>query len=154
MNYLTVEKLSKSVGEKQLFDGITFGIEKGQKTALIARNGTGKSTLLNIIAGLDTADEGQVVIRKGITISYLPQVDNFADDFSVMDTIFDSQTPVIQAIKEYETCLSLSEKNDGLSDLHDRMEKAILEMDRLHAWDFEAKAKEILSRFGIDDIFK
>ena len=72
MNYLTVNNVSKSVGEKRLFQNITFGLEKGQKSALIARNGTGKSTLLNIIAGRDVPDEGQVVIRNDIVVSYLP----------------------------------------------------------------------------------
>ena len=154
MNYLTVENLSKSVGEKELFADISFGLEKGQKTALIARNGTGKSTLLNIIAGIDEADSGQVVIRKDIMVSYLPQVDSFADDFSVLDTIFDTQTPTIQAFKEYEACILLSDSEKESPEGHQRLQKAILEMDRLHAWDFEARAKEILSRFGIDDVFK
>lgn len=153
MNYLTVEKLTKSFGEKLLFDQITFGIEKGQKTALIAKNGTGKTTLLNIIAGLEYPDEGQVVTRKDITISYLPQMDDVEDHYCVLDLIFESQTPVIQAVKEYETCLSLA-KNGEDEQLHARMEHALLEMDRLHAWDMESKVKEILSRFGIDDIFK
>lgn len=154
MNYLTVEKLSKSVGEKELFSEITFGLEKGQKTALIARNGTGKSTLLNIIAGYDTPDSGQVVIRNDITVSYLPQMDRFADNFSVLDAIFDAQTPTIQAIKEYESCMLLAENGQDNPETHQRLQKAILEMDRLQAWDFEARAKEILSRFGIHDIFK
>ena len=154
MNYLTVEKLSKSVGEKELFSEITFGLEKGQKTALIARNGTGKSTLLNIIAGYDTPDSGQVVIRNDITVSYLPQMDRFADNFSVLDAIFDAQTPTIQAIKEYESCMLMAENGQDNPETHQRLQKAILEMDRLQAWDFEAKAKEILSRFGIHDIFK
>lgn len=153
MNYLTVEKLSKSIGEKELFSEITFGLEKGQKTALIARNGTGKSTLLNIIAGYDVPDSGQVVIRNDITVSYLPQMDRFADNFSVLDAIFDAQTPTIQAIKEYEACMMLTEQEQDNSEVQQRLQKAILEMDRLHAWDFEAKAKEILSRFGIHDIF-
>ncbi|HPS71638.1 MAG TPA: ABC-F family ATP-binding cassette domain-containing protein [Bacteroidales bacterium] len=153
MNYLTVEKLTKSFGEKLLFDQITFGIEKGQKTALIAKNGTGKTTLLNIIAGLEYPDEGQVVTRKDITISYLPQMDDVNDQYSVLDLIFESQTPVIQAVKEYETCISLAKKGED-EQLHSRMEHALLEMDRLHAWDMESKVKEILSRFGIDDIFK
>ena len=87
MNYLTVDKVSKSVGEKELFHQITFGLEKGQKSALIARNGTGKSTLLNIIAGFDTPDEGQVIIRNDIVVSYLPQRDDFNDDSSVLDTL-------------------------------------------------------------------
>ena len=154
MNYLTVEKLSKSVGEKELFSEITFGLEKGQKTALIARNGTGKSTLLNIIAGYDTPDSGQVVIRNDITVSYLPQMDRFADNFSVLDAIFDAQTPTIQAIKEYESCMLMAENGQDNPETHQRLQKAIMEMDRLQAWDFEARAKEILSRFGIHDIFK
>lgn len=153
MNYLTVEKLTKSFGEKILFDQITFGIEKGQKSALIARNGTGKSTLLNIIAGQDYPDNGQVVIRNGITVSYLPQVENFVENSSVMDLIFDAQTPPIKAIKEYETALALLQKEESPLH-HERMDKAIQEMERVQAWDFESRAKEILSKFGIDDIFQ
>jgi len=153
MNYLTVEKLTKSFGEKLLFDQITFGIEKGQKSALIARNGTGKSTLLNIIAGQDYPDNGQVVIRNGITVSYLPQVENFTENSSVMDLIFDAQTPAIKAIKEYETALALLQKEESPLH-HERMDKAIEEMERVQAWDFESRAKEILSKFGIDDIFQ
>lgn len=158
MNYLTVERLSKTYGEKLLFDDITFGLEKGQKSALIAKNGTGKSTLLNIIAGLEQPDAGQVVVRKDITVSYLPQIDDFADDSSVLDTIFDSQSPDIQAIKEYEICLALMEaahsEGNVTTELEERMHRAIENVDRLHAWDFESKVKEILSRFGIDNVFK
>lgn len=151
MNYLSVEKLSKSFGEKILFENITFGIEKGQKIALIARNGTGKSTLLNIIAGWDTPDSGTVVTRNDITVSYLPQVDLLNEEASVIDSLFDSQLPVIQAIKEYEACTLLSQ-NHPTEELHSRMEKAIEKMEQLHAWNFESRAKEILSRLGIQDI--
>ena len=158
MNYLTVENLSKSYGEKLLFHDITFGLEKGQKSALIAKNGTGKSTLLNIIAGLEQPDAGQVVVRKDITVSYLPQMDDFADEVSVLDAIFDSQTPEIQVIREYEICLALMSQanaNGAVSpELEQRMHRAIEEVERLHAWDFESKVKEILSRFGIEDVFK
>ena len=153
MNYLSVEKISKSFGEKILFEDITFGIEKGQKTALIAKNGTGKSTLLNIIAGLDTPDDGKVVIRNDITVSYLPQVEQFPDNSSVLDTIFNAQTPDIQALKEYETCLTLLTLHDT-PELHARMERAVAEMERLHAWDFESRVKEILSRFGVNDVLQ
>jgi ATP-binding cassette subfamily F protein uup len=152
MNYLTVDKVSKSVGEKELFHQITFGLEKGQKSALIARNGTGKSTLLNIIAGFDTPDEGQVIIRNDIVVSYLPQRDDFNDDSSVLDTLFDTQTPVFEAIKEYETCVTLMES--GYEVPQERMEKAISDLDRLQAWDYESKVKEILSKFGINDVLK
>lgn len=153
MNYLTVEHLTKSYGEKLLFEDITFGIEKGQKTALIARNGMGKSTLLNIIAGIDIPDSGQVVVRNDISVSYLPQVERFNDHFSVMDVIFESQTPIVQAVKEYETCLTLS-KTDNSPEMMQRMEKVMLDMDRLSAWDMESRAKEILSRFGIEDVLR
>lgn len=153
MNYLTVEHLTKSYGEKLLFEDITFGIEKGQKTALIARNGMGKSTLLNIIAGIDIPDRGQVVVRNDISVSYLPQMERFNENFSVMDVIFESQTPIVQAVKEYETCLTLS-KTDSSSAMMQRMEKAMLDMDRLNAWDMESRAKEILSRFGIEDVLR
>ena len=153
MNYLTVEHLTKSYGEKLLFEDITFGIEKGQKTALIARNGMGKSTLLNIIAGIDIPDSGQVVVRNDISVSYLPQMEKFNENFSVMDVVFESQTPIVQAVKEYETCLTLS-KTDNSSAMMQRMEKAMLDMDRLNAWDMESRAKEILSRFGIEDVLR
>ena len=153
MNYLTVEHLTKSYGEKLLFEDITFGIGKGQKTALIARNGMGKSTLLNIIAGIDIPDSGQVVVRNDISVSYLPQMERFNENFSVMDVVFESQTPIVQAVKEYETCLTLS-KTDSSSAMMQRMEKAMLDMDRLNAWDMESRAKEILSRFGIEDVLR
>ena len=158
MNYLTVEKLSKTYGEKLLFHEITFGLEKGQKTALIARNGTGKSTLLNIIAGLEEPDSGQVVIRKDITVSYLPQIDDFQDDVTVLDSLFDAQTPAIQAIKEYETCLALMEaahqNGEEAAEWEERLHQSIEHVDRLQAWDFENRIKEILSRFGLHDVLK
>ena len=153
MNYLTVEKLTKSFGEKLLFEDITFGIEKGQKTALIAKNGTGKSSLLNIIAGVDTPDAGKVTVRNNITVSYLPQLETIANNYSVIDVIFDSNSPIIKVVKEYETALSLVKRNETQENLT-RFEHLLSEMERLHAWDLESKIKEILSRFGIDDIFK
>ena len=153
MNFLTVEKLSKSFGEKLLFEDITFGIEKGQKTALIAKNGAGKSSLLNIIAGLDEPDSGKVTLRNDITVSYLPQLETITDNFSVIDLIFDSNTPIIKVVKEYETALLLMKLNETPENLK-RFEHALTEMERLHAWDLESRVKEILSRFGIDDIFK
>lgn len=154
MNYLTVNNVSKTVGEKLLFKQITFGLEKGQKSALIARNGTGKSTLLNIIAGREVPDEGEVVVRNDIVVSYLPQMDSFNDEDSVLNALFDEETPIVCAIKEYETCVTLLEQ--GLTDKvpQERMNNAILEIDRLNAWDYESRIKEILSKFGIHDIFK
>lgn len=153
MNYLSVEKLSKSYGEKSLFDQITFGLEKGDKVALIAKNGAGKSTLLNVIAGLDYPDDGRVVLRKEIRVSYLPQMDDFPASFSVLDSILEADTPIIQTIKEYESALLSASKESNKKDAK-RLEKAISEMDRLEAWGFENRIKEVLSKFGIDDIFR
>jgi len=153
LNYLTIEKLTKSFGEKILFEDITFGIEKGQKTALIAKNGAGKSSLLNIIAGIDFPDSGKVTLRNDISVSYLPQLETISNSYSVMDLIFDSNTPVIKVVKEYETALSLAKRNETKENLL-RFEHALSEMERLHGWDLESRVKEILSRFGIDDIFK
>lgn len=154
MNYLTVNNVSKTVGEKLLFKQITFGLEKGQKSALIARNGTGKSTLLNIIAGREVPDEGEVVVRNDIVVSYLPQMDSFNEEDSVLNALFDEETPIVRAIKEYETCVTLLEQ--GLADKvpQERMDSAILEIDRLNAWDYEYRIKELLAKFGIHDIFK
>ncbi|MBP5205711.1 MAG: ABC-F family ATP-binding cassette domain-containing protein, partial [Bacteroidales bacterium] len=153
MNYLAVNNVSKTVGEKLLFKQVTFGLEKGQKSALIARNGTGKSTLLNIIAGREVPDEGEFVIRNDIVVSYLPQMDSFNGDDSVLNALFDEETPVVRAIKEYESCVTLLEQ--GMTDKvpQERMDNAILEIDRLNAWDYESRIKEILSKFGIHDIF-
>ena len=153
MNYLTIEKLTKSFGEKLLFEDITFGIEKGQKTALIAKNGAGKSSLLNIIAGLDFPDSGKVTTRKNIAVSYLPQLETIFENYSVMDVIFDSNSPIIKVVKEYETALSLVKRNETPENLT-RFEHALSEMERFNGWDLESRVKEILSRFGIDDIFK
>jgi ATP-binding cassette subfamily F protein uup len=153
LNYLTVEKLTKTFGEKKLFEDITFGIEKGQKIALIAKNGAGKSSLLNIIAGLDAPDSGKVTLRNHITVSYLPQLETITDNFSVLDVIFDSNSPVIKVVKEYETALSMVKRFETPENLL-RFEHALSEMERLHAWDLESRVKEILSRFGIEDIFK
>ena len=153
MNYLTIEKLTKSFGEKLLFEDITFGIERGQKTALIAKNGAGKSSLLNIIAGLDYPDSGKVTLRNNITVSYLPQLETVFQNYTVMDVIFDSNSPVVEVVKEYEAALQWVKRAENSENLA-RFEYALSEMDRLHAWDLESRVKEILSRFGIDDIFK
>jgi ATP-binding cassette subfamily F protein uup len=152
MNYLSVEKLSKTYGEKQLFDNISFGLEKGQKMALIARNGTGKSTLLNIIAGIEEADSGTVTIRNGITVSYLPQLERFENNLSVLDVVLDSKLLDIQVVKEYESCL-VHLQTEHTVHWESRMEKAMEMMDRLNLWDFESKVKGILSKFGLNDIF-
>ena len=153
MNYLNVENLSKYYGDKLLFEEISFGIDKGQKVALIAKNGIGKTSLLNIINGQDIPDGGAVTLRGGITVGYLPQISDARESISVLDSIFESGNPLTEAIKEYEHSLMMYQQNPT-DENQQQMDKAIEMMDNLHAWDFESKAKEILSKFDVPDILK
>ncbi len=157
MNYLTVENLTKTYGEKLLFENITFGIDKGQKVALIARNGTGKTTLINIITGSEIPDDGKVVIRNDIKVSYLPQNPLFADSVSVIDSILNSDNELILAIKNYERILDQislfnSQAKENIESLNKKLEEAIHKIDSLNAWDFESRIKEVLSRLKISNI--
>ncbi len=151
MNYLLIENLSKSFGEKELFSNITFGIDEGSKVALIARNGAGKSSLLNIIAGKDLPDEGAVVFRKDIRWAYLPQNPDLEENKSVFDILFNSDNDSMRAIRNYE--LSIKQlQHDDTPEAHKFLENASLEMERLSAWDYENRIKEILFRFKITDL--
>lgn len=146
MNYLTVENLTKSFGEKLLFENLSFGIESGQKIALIASNGAGKSSLIRIIAGKDTPDSGKVTRGNDVKISYLPQNPYMPEDQEVMDYLFDSDNEFIKLIRDFET-VSLAHTPDK-----DQLERIIVRMDELQAWNFEAKIKEVLGKFGITDL--
>jgi len=144
VNYLTLENVSKTYGEKVLFDNIDLTINKGQKVALIAKNGTGKSTLLRVISGQE-AGEGErckLMMRKGIKLGFLAQDPDFFENHSILEAVFDSDNPIIQAIKNYENALLFPEEVEA-------MQKALTKMDDLKAWDFEAKVKEILSKFKV-----
>jgi len=151
MNYLLIENLSKSYGEKLLFEDITFGIDKGQKLALVARNGAGKSSLLNIINQKDLPDSGKVVFRKDIHISYLPQNPEFDENISVIDVLFNTDNKFLNAIRNYELALDKLRKSDNPEN-HQLLEDAMHNVDTLNCWDFENKVKEILSRLQIEDI--
>ena len=105
MNYLSVENLSKSYGIRVLFEQLSFGINKGQRVALVARNGTGKSSLLKILSGKDTPDSGKVTYRNDIKTGYLDQHPELDESKTIMEEVFGSDNPVISAIKEYEECL-------------------------------------------------
>lgn len=138
MNYLSVENLSKSYPHRVLFENINFGIEKGQKVALIAQNGAGKSSLLNILKGKDTPQTGQLAFNKSVKVAFLDQAPVLNEKLTVRDAIYDNPSPMIQAIKEYE--LALKDEMNG-----DRFNDALAEMERLEAWDYEARMKEMLS---------
>jgi ABC transport system ATP-binding/permease protein len=141
MHYVSVEGLTKSYGIQPLFQNISFNIEEGDKIALIARNGTGKSTLLRILAGKETGDDGKVWINKDVDVVLLEQEPSFVEDKSVLDNIFFHNHPIINAIKEYEL---LSEDGDP-----DKLSDAIVKMDDMGAWDFDAKVKLVLEKLKI-----
>ncbi len=151
MNYLLVENLTKTYGEKTLFSDITFGLDKGQKTALIAKNGTGKTTLLRIIEGSEQADSGKIVVRNDIKISFLPQNPVFNTNLSIINAVTDFQNETSVAINEYEECINLL-KNDSSEQLTKRFELASHNMDFLNAWDYETKVKEILGKLNLSDL--
>jgi ABC transport system ATP-binding/permease protein len=147
MNYLSAESISKSYGEKWLFKNASIGISKGERVALVGINGAGKSTLMNILAGLIPPDEGGVSIRKDITVGYLSQNPVLDEDKSIMDTLFSSQNPTLEAIKAYERALQHPDDVNAL-------QKANEEMDAQNAWDYEAKIKQILGKLGLYDLDK
>lgn len=146
MNYLTVENITKSFGDNVLFEDITFHIDKGQKVAFIAKNGSGKSTLLKIIAGQESKDGdlGQVLVHKAVKVGYLNQSPTFPDEQTVMEAVFDSQNPMLQAIKEYEWAM-LTPHNQK------QLQAALAKMDDLKAWDFEVVVKQILTKLHAVD---
>ncbi|MCW3070525.1 MAG: transporter related [Bacteroidetes bacterium] len=148
MNYLSVEAVSKAYGAKKLFDKISFGLNQGQRIALIAKNGAGKSTLLKIITGKEIADEGSVTFRKDITVTYLNQNPVFNEEDTVVEAIYKTNNPALNAVREYEFALEafeaeMSDKNS------DRLERATEAMNDLDAWQMDAKVKEVLQRLKI-----
>ncbi|MBS1593271.1 MAG: ABC-F family ATP-binding cassette domain-containing protein [Bacteroidetes bacterium] len=143
MHYLSVEGLSKSFGAKPVFSNITLNISEGDKVGLIAKNGAGKSTMLNIIAGRDTAEEGKVWVHKDVKVCFLDQEPVFDPTKTVVENIFDHRHPMIDAVKEYEALME--DENPDADKLTDAMGK----MDELNAWDFESKVHQILGRLKI-----
>jgi len=144
MHYVSVEGLTKSYGIQPLFENISFNIEEGDKIALIARNGTGKSTLLRILAGKETGDDGKVWVNKDVDVVLLEQEPTFVEEKSVLDNIFFHNHPIINAIKEYEL---LEEDGDP-----DKLSDAIMKMDDLGAWDFDSKVKQVLSKLNVHQL--
>ena len=145
MNLLTVENISKSFGELSLFSNISFGINKDQKIALIAKNGSGKTSILNILSGKDSSDSGQINNRKGIRISFLEQEPELDPKLTVEETIFASDNEVLKVIQNYEHALLDPEDADAY-------QKAFEAMERYDAWDFETQYKQILFKLKLEDL--
>ncbi len=147
MNYLSVENISKAFGDRMLFEDISFGINKDQKIGFVAKNGTGKTTLLNIIAGDETPDQGNIIIRKDIKVSYLSQKEDLNDELTIEEAIFDSDNATLKIIEQYEK--ALKDPDDA-----DAYQKAFDLMEQKNAWDFETQYKQILFKLKLDELDK
>lgn len=145
MNYLSVENISKSFGARTLFENVSFGINKDQKIAFVAKNGTGKSTILNIINGLDFPDTGQIVMRKGIRMEFLSQEPNLQDELTIEESIFASDNDILKVIERYEKALENMDDQEAY-------QLAFDQMDQYNAWDFETQYKQILFKLKLEDL--
>jgi ATP-binding cassette subfamily F protein uup len=145
VNYLSVENISKSYGERILFKNISFGINEGQKIGFVAKNGTGKTSILNIIAGVDTPDTGNVVSRKNVKISYLSQDPKLDPNCTIEEIIQTSDNFIIKIIADYEKALLQPEDTEAY-------QKAFDAMEANQAWDYETVYKQVLSKLKLDDL--
>jgi ATP-binding cassette subfamily F protein uup len=145
VNYLSVENISKSFGERTLFENISFGINKDQKIAFVAKNGSGKTSILKIINGEDTPDTGQIVLRKEIKMSFLSQEPKLDPELTIEESIFASDSEILRVIEQYEKALENPEDGEAY-------QKAFEKMDMHNAWDFETQYKQILSKLKMEDL--
>ena len=151
MNLVSLENIKKSYGEKILFDDISLGINEGQKIGLIGINGTGKSTLLKIIAGIDSADTGKITTKNKVKIEYLSQNTRFTKDDTVMEAIFKGDSPVMTLLREYEKAVKQLSENPEDKIIQNNFNRLSEKMDALDAWNVESDAKTILTKLGINN---
>ncbi|QRN85099.1 ABC-F family ATP-binding cassette domain-containing protein [Clostridia bacterium] len=151
MNLITVEKISKAYNEQKLFQEITFGIELGEKVSLVGRNGTGKSTLLSLIAGKELPDSGKIMINQQCRMEYLEQNPDLVPGLSVMEQIFYDGSPELDVVKEYTATSNDLEQNPNNQELQNKLQKLALKMERLQLWNIEEEVKSILNRLGIGE---
>ncbi|MDA7557757.1 ABC-F family ATP-binding cassette domain-containing protein [Flavobacteriaceae bacterium] len=145
MNYVTVENIAKSYGEHLLFEKVSFSIHKDQKIAFVAKNGTGKTSILNILSGKDAADTGQVIFRNGLKTSFLSQEPQLNPDLTIEETIFASDSPILKVINNYREALHYPEDIKAYQQAFD-------DMDRLQAWDFETLYTQILYKLNLQNL--
>ncbi len=143
MNYLSAENVSRNIGERWIFKSLFFGLQKGEKVALIGKNGTGKTTLMETLMGMQTPDDGKISIRKGIRVGYLPQNPVFSEKEEVLNYLFSDDLPSAVAIKAYEKAMLSGDPKE--------LEDSFALMELNNAWDYEARAKQIITRLGIPD---
>ncbi|TGK13974.1 ABC transporter ATP-binding protein [Leptospira fletcheri] len=149
MNLISVDKISKAIGEKKLFQDVSFGVDEGEKTGLLGINGSGKSTLLRILLGFEEPDQGKVIRNRSLKISFLPQFPDFLPDNTVLEHILSGVGPLMATIKRYEIACTLLEK--GGSDAENEYQDAMAEMDRKQAWGLESDLKNLLRELNIPD---
>jgi len=145
LNYLTVENISKSYGELTLFENVSFSIHKDQKIAFVAKNGSGKTTILNILSGKDQADSGKITYRKGLKTSFLAQDPELNGNLTVEESVFDSDNAILNVINTYHKALKTPEDEEAY-------QKAFEAMERFNAWDFETLYRQILFKLGLEDL--
>lgn len=151
MVYLQAEHLSKTFGNDLLFNDISFGIEQGQRVAIVARNGAGKTTLLRMLVGKESCDAGTITYRRDLRVGFLPQEPEFAPTMTVLEACFAGDSDTVQAIARYEQLL---EQNDNTPQHAERLQHAMNDMERLHAWDYETRIRQILGKLDIHDLQK
>ncbi len=147
MNFISAENLSKAFADKSLFEGISFGIDQGQKVALIGINGCGKSTLLRMVAGVEAPDSGRISTRNGLTMAYLPQEPDLPMQATVADVVFDSDIEALALIHRYEM---LSQKAATDPQAAETLIEVMAQIDAAHAWDYEVKINQILGKLDVD----
>ena len=151
MNYLSIDNISKAFSDKLLFENISFGIEKGEKTALVAANGTGKSTMMKILVGKEESDKGTVSYNENIRIGYLEQLPQFEPELTIQEVISTGHTDIMAVIQRYENAL-LNHVDDNNLSTKKELEDAISQMDGLQAWSYEQRLKQLLYTFDITDL--
>lgn len=151
MTYLSVENLSKNYGHKVLFKSLTFGISKGDKTALIAQNGTGKSTLLKILAGKEVPDEGKVMTANGVEIGFLEQEPELDDALTIRQYIAQGESDMVQLVQEYEQAAQKQAENFN-TETQQAFQKATAAMDAANAWDYEQRLEQVLGKLNIHNL--
>jgi ABC transport system ATP-binding/permease protein len=151
MNLLAVENLGKNFGERILFEGLSFGLSKGDKVALIANNGTGKSSMLKILSGQDAADEGEVIFRNECRVSYLSQDAIFDDSLTINELINSAHNKISVLVKEYEKAVENHSKEDN-TQTEKLVEELTAKMEQENAWDYQRKSEQILSKFNINNL--
>ena len=151
MNYLSIDNISKAFSDKLLFENISFGIEKGEKTALVAANGTGKSTMMKRLVGKEESDKGSIAYNENIRIGYLEQLPQFDPELTIQEVISTGHTDIMAVIQRYEKAL-LNHVDDNNLNTKQELEMAISQMDSLQAWSYEQRLKQLLYTFEITDL--